>query len=73
MAYLSSRKPAARLLEEEIRELVSSVDDLRTALRKAEPQLKAELYSALGLQLTYEPRNATVRVEANLDPHTLGK
>ncbi|GHJ20290.1 hypothetical protein G3260_001411 [Streptomyces albus] len=73
MACLSARKATPRLSEEEVRGLVSSVDDLRTALRGAKPQLKAELYAALGLQLTYDPGKATVRVEANLDPHSLGK
>lgn len=73
MACLSAREATPRLSEEEVRGLVSSVDDLRTALRGAKPQLKAELYAALGLQLTYDPGKATVRVEANLDPHSLGK
>jgi site-specific DNA recombinase len=73
VARLSARESSPRLSEEEIRELVSSVDDLLAALQGAEPQLKAELYAALGLQLTYDPGKATVRVEANLDPHTLGK
>jgi hypothetical protein len=52
--------------------LVTSVGGLAGALSKATAEDKRELYQALGLRLTYEPANTTVRVKVNLDPHPAG-
>jgi site-specific DNA recombinase len=54
------------LSEEEIVALVQSVGDLIGVLEAAKPQKKAELYESLGLNLTYQPRDRKVLVEADL-------
>ncbi len=61
-----------RLDKEEIEVLVKDIGNIKKALGEAEPQPRADTYSALGLKPTYEPENQKVRVEAILDPHTLG-
>ena len=63
---LHGNRPAAIWTPEDIMVLVESLGDLLAVLRAAEPQKKAELYGELGLNLTYEPREWRVLVEADL-------
>ena len=49
--------------EDEIRALVAQLGEMATALRDAQPELKSELYAALGLRLSYNPVQAEVQVE----------
>jgi hypothetical protein len=41
--------------------LVTALSDLLTVLRRADPADKAEIYTQLGLRLTYEPSGRIVR------------
>jgi site-specific DNA recombinase len=53
---------------DEIASVVSALSDLLTVLRRADPADKAEIYTQLGLRLTYHPSNRTVRAEAHISP-----
>jgi site-specific DNA recombinase len=57
-----------RMSRDEIRGIVESLTSLRTVLRDAAPQDKAEIYRHLDLRLTYQPAKQTVQAEASLDP-----
>lgn len=57
---------------EEIAALIDSLGSLLAVLHEADPADKAEVYSQLGLRLTYHPETQTVRAEAHLDPHYCG-
>ncbi|MFC7279731.1 hypothetical protein ACFQS1_37720 [Paractinoplanes rhizophilus] len=58
-------KPTAneRMSEEQISEIVQGLGGLLKLLRQADPSDKAEIYSRLGLQLTYRPGTQTVIAE----------
>ena len=76
-----------RMSKEEIAAMVSAITDLMTVLRHADPADKAELYTRLGLRLTYNPgpgqRTVSARAElgrtctkgscprGDLNPHAL--
>ena len=47
--------------------------DILDALRRAHTADKTEIYRELGLRLTYEPNNQTVRAEAHLNADNIGK
>jgi len=49
---------------EEITRVVSSLRDLMSVLAAADPADKAQIYSQLGLALTYDPGNQTVQAES---------
>jgi site-specific DNA recombinase len=49
---------------EDVRDLIESVGDVTKVLSAADPNLKAEVYSDLGLRLTYRPAENLVSVEA---------
>ena len=53
-----------RMTAEEITRVVSSLRDLMGVLATADPADKAQIYSQLGLALTYHPGSQTVRAEA---------
>jgi hypothetical protein len=53
-----------RMTAEEITRVVSSLRDLMSVLAAADPVDKAQIYSQLGLALTYHPGSQTVRTEA---------
>jgi site-specific DNA recombinase len=60
-------KPAAqrrRMTQEEITALVAEIGEIMQALRDADPADKAEVYSRLGLTLTYHPDEKRVAAEA---------
>jgi site-specific DNA recombinase len=47
----------------EISSVVSALSDLLAVLRAADPADKAEIYTRLGLRLTYRPAEQLVRAE----------
>jgi hypothetical protein len=53
-----------RMTTEEITRVVSSLRELMSVLAAADPADKAQIYSQLGLALTYHPGSQTVRAEA---------
>ena len=63
--------PRAPMTGEQIAFIVTALDDILAVLRDADPADKAEIYSQLGLRLTYQPGQRIVRAEAHLDqtPH----
>jgi site-specific DNA recombinase len=56
---------------EQIASIVTALGDILAVLRDADPADKAEIYSQLGLRLTYQPGHRIVRAEARLGqtPH----
>jgi site-specific DNA recombinase len=60
--------PQQGMSRDEIASIVNGLADLLAALRDAEPTDKAEIYSQLGLRLTYEPDGPEpiVRTEVNV-------
>ncbi len=59
------------MTREQIASHVTALGDILAVLRDADPADKAEIYSQLGLRLTYQPGQRIVRAEAHLDqtPH----
>ena len=59
-------RPASpgQMSKEEITAIVNAITSLITVLRDADPQDKAEIYSQLGLRLTYHPSPRTVSARA---------
>ncbi len=55
-----------RLSREEIAALVNAITDVLAVLRDADSRDKAELYSQLGLKLTYNPSARTIKARADL-------
>jgi hypothetical protein len=55
----------------QIASIVTALGDILAVLADADPADKAEIYSQLGLRLTYQPGQRIVRAEAHLDqtPH----
>ena len=51
---------------DEIASIVNGLADLLAVLRDAEPTDKADIYTRLGLKLTYQPADQLVRTEVNL-------
>ncbi len=54
-----------QLTREEIRQLIDSLGELTTALRRADPNDKHEVYRRLGLKLTYNEKTRVVLAEAS--------
>jgi site-specific DNA recombinase len=63
------RKPTGRrrMTHEEITRLVTALGDVMRVLRDADPADKAEVYSRLGLKLTYHPGGKRVIAEVRPD------
>jgi hypothetical protein len=61
------------MTQQQITDLINELGDTATALTTAAPTGKADLYGKLGLHLTYHPGKQTVRAEARLDPHRIGR
>lgn len=55
--------------EDQIITIVEELGDLVSALRRAEPEHKLEVYRSLGLHLTYDPETRTVRASIDLATH----
>ena len=63
-------KPAERrrrMTQEEIANLVTELGGIMQALKDADPEDKAEIYSRLGVTLTYHPNESGSRQKP--DPH----
>ena len=68
-------RPATRrapMTREQIASVVTALGDILAVLRDADPADKAEIYSQLGLRLTYQPGQRIVRAEAHLDQTPIG-
>jgi site-specific DNA recombinase len=61
-------KTAPQLTEDDIRALVTGLDDLRDAIRDAEPAVKAAIYERLDLKITYLPGQDKIRVDVTVSP-----
>jgi hypothetical protein len=57
-----------RLSREQLKYIVTTLTDITRVIHEADPRDKAEIYSQLGLRLTYQPGKAAVLVEARLAP-----
>ena len=64
------RKPAAQLTEDDIRNLITGLGDLRDVVRDAEPAVKAAVYEQLGLKVTYLPGQDKLRADVSISPET---
>ena len=53
---------------DEIASIVSTLADVLAVLRDADPADKAEIYTQLGLRLTYQPSGRLVRTEVHIAP-----
>jgi hypothetical protein len=53
---------------DEIASIVSTFCDVLAVLRDADPADKAEIYTQLGLRLTYKPSDRLVRTEVHISP-----
>jgi site-specific DNA recombinase len=62
------QRAAPSMSRDEIESIVTALSDLLTVLRRADPADKAEIYTQLGLRLTYHPSDRTVRAEAHISP-----
>jgi hypothetical protein len=56
--------PDGAMTPEAIRQLVLGLEDLPKVLTDADPAGKAEVYSGMGIKITYEPGSSIVVVEA---------
>ena len=66
-----ARDPEARrapISRDEIASVVKALSDLLSVLRRADQADKAEIYTQLGLHLTYQPSDRTVRAETHIIP-----
>ncbi|MET0415045.1 MAG: hypothetical protein ABW022_03375 [Actinoplanes sp.] len=55
------------MTEEQITAIVDGLGGLLDVLRKADPRDKAELYSRIGLRMTYKPDSETLKAEVVAD------
>jgi hypothetical protein len=69
VAEARTRKPTGRrrMTTDEITSLVTALGDLMQVLENADPTDKAEVYSRLGLMLTYHPEDRRMEVEMRPD------
>jgi site-specific DNA recombinase len=58
--------PKQGMSKDEIASIVNGLADLLAVLRDADPADKAEIYSQLGLRLTYQPGDQIVRTQVNV-------
>ena len=62
------RPAATSMSRDEITSIVTTLADVLTVLRTADPADKAEIYTQLGLRLTYQPSERLVRTEVHISP-----
>jgi len=62
------RPAQASMSRDEIASVVRALADLLTVVRTARPADKAQIYTGLGLRLTYQPSQRLVRTEVHLSP-----
>ena len=67
-ARLQHQPGTRRLSRDELTQLVSSLRDLAQAVANADLADKIEIYSQLGLTLTYQPTGPTKKVRATIKP-----
>ena len=60
------------MTHDQIASIVTALGDILAVLKDADPADKAEIYSQLGLRLTYQPGRRIVRAEAHLDRLPIG-
>ncbi|WP_420000669.1 hypothetical protein [Streptomyces boninensis] len=60
----AARRKREILTEQQIHDMIKALGDMTDRLQAAEPQDKAPLYDAFGLQLTYKAKTRTVIVES---------
>lgn len=72
-AQLHRTSKQEHMTEADIAALTDEIADHTQALASADPAHKADVYGKLGLQLTYQPEQQTVRAEAHLDPAPYGE
>jgi hypothetical protein len=53
------------MTKDEVRALVGDVKRALRKLAKADPELRAEVYAEMGIELTYQPDKGTLLVEAS--------
>ena len=63
-------KPARQLTEDDIRNLITGLGDLRDVIHDAEPSVKAAIYEQLGLKVTYLPGQDKLRADVTISPET---
>jgi DNA invertase Pin-like site-specific DNA recombinase len=61
-----------RMSQHDIGELIQALGNIPAVLATATPEDKAQLYSQLGLHLTYEPAQRLIRAETRINPHSWG-
>jgi site-specific DNA recombinase len=62
------RPAATSMSRDEIASIVSTFRDVLAVLRDADPTDKTEIYTQLGLRLTYQPGERLVRTEVHIAP-----
>jgi site-specific DNA recombinase len=63
-------KPVRQLTEDDIRNLITGLGDLRDIIHDAEPAVKAAIYEQLGLKVTYLPGQDKLRADVTISPET---
>ncbi len=58
--------PRPSMTRQEIESTANALADLLAVIRDADPHDKAEIYTRLGLKLTYQPADLTVRTEVDM-------
>ncbi len=58
-----------RMSREEIEAIVTAIGDLMTVLKQADKADKADIYSEIGLRLTYRPQQQIVEAQVNPGTH----
>jgi hypothetical protein len=61
---LGAAVPEEQMTKEQIRKLVLGLKDIAAQLRDADPRLKAEVYSELGVRVTYDPHRRVIGIGA---------
>ena len=61
---MGAAKPGEQMTKEQVRTLVKALHDLASVLATADPKLKAEVYAALGISISYDhERCVSVRAQ----------
>ena len=63
-------KPVRQLTEDDIRNLITGLGDLRDVIHDAEPSVKAAIYEQLGLKVIYLPGQDKLRADVTISPET---
>ena len=63
-AELGRSVPGDPMTKDQVRKLIGAMRDLTKVLEEADPELKAEVYTELGISVRYDPVLRIVHVEA---------